>query len=95
MSDKKFNPDKKVLEDAIEVPRYAVRGDNEVWVVNDNHLKVTKVQIARNDKKSSYITSGLKEGDIIVTSPIDAVTDGMKLRVHISESDEAGEVLER
>ena len=81
----------KELKDVFRIRRYAVHNVDEVWVVNDNRLHIQKVKIARRDKEYAYITWGLEDGDIIVMSPLDTVTDGMKIRVDIAGSQDSVE----
>jgi len=71
----------KMLEQVIPVPRHAVHNGDEVWVHRDGRLWVLKVEIARRDKEAIYVLSGLADGDLVVVSPLDVVTDGMKVRV--------------
>ena len=78
----------KELKDVFRIRRYAVHNVDEVWVVNDERLHIQKVKIARRDKEYAYVTSGLEDGDIIVTSPLDTVTDGMQVRVDLGVSEE-------
>jgi RND family efflux transporter MFP subunit len=70
-----------VLKDAFAVPRDAIRGSNEVWVVNNNKLHIKNLDIIRADKEFAYITEGLSDKETIVTSSLDAVVDGMAVRV--------------
>ncbi len=74
----------KGLEDIIRVPRYAVHNADEVWVARDNRLWIQKVEIARQDKDYTYVTAGLASGAVIVTSPLEVVTDGMKIRTQLT-----------
>ena len=55
-----------------------------MWVERDGRLEITEVEIARRDKSFAYVTSGLADGDIIITSPLDTVTDKMNVRVNIT-----------
>ncbi|MCP4710560.1 MAG: efflux RND transporter periplasmic adaptor subunit [Planctomycetes bacterium] len=70
----------KMLEQVILIPRHAVHNGDEVWVIQEDQLRVQKVEIARRDKDAIYVSSGLEDGDLVVTSPLDVVTDGMKVR---------------
>ncbi len=56
--------------------------------MNDGRLYIRKVRIVRRDKQFAYVSEGLSDGDIIVTSNMDTVTDGMKIR---TESEPMGE----
>jgi len=69
-----------VLKDAALIPRDAVREGNNVWIVNGNQLHIQSLKIERTDKDFAYVTDGIKNGDLIVTSSLDVVIDGMKVR---------------
>jgi hypothetical protein len=44
-------------------------------------LRVVSLDIVRTDREFAYITSGLPDGALIVTSALDAVVDGMAVRL--------------
>ena len=70
------------LENAFQLPRSALRQDNQVLVVDEeSRLRFREVSIARYEKDRILIQSGLKEGDIVNISPIQAVVDGMEVSV--------------
>lgn len=69
------------LENVIALPRYAVHDASRVWTVVDGQLRMVSVQIARVDGKQAYVSVGLNEGDIIITSSLDIATDGMRVRL--------------
>ena len=70
------------LENAFQLPRSALRQDNQVLVVDEeSRLRFREVSIARYEQDRILIQSGLKEGDIVNISPIQAVVDGMKVSV--------------
>lgn len=77
----------KPLEGIIPVPRYAVRNGDEVWVCRNDRLRIQKVDIARKDKNYAYVHTGLSDGDVIIISSLDAVTDGMKIRTHLTDTE--------
>jgi RND family efflux transporter MFP subunit len=69
------------VADVFEVPRSALRRGSRVLVVDDeNRLHFRPVEILRTDGERSWIRSGLEVGERVVTSPIEIVTDGMKVR---------------
>ena len=69
------------VEDAIVVPRAAVREDTFVLVVDDeDRLRFREVDIFRIDRDSVIIVGGLGAGERVCVSPLEAVTDGMKVR---------------
>jgi RND family efflux transporter MFP subunit len=72
----------RTLSDAISVPRYAMHEGNCVWVFDNGKMDIREVVVARADREHSLVTSGLSDGDLLVVTPLDAVTDGMDLRIH-------------
>jgi RND family efflux transporter MFP subunit len=71
----------KILEQVFPIPRSSLHNGNEVWVVaQDNRLRIHKIDIARQDQEYAYVVSGIEDGAMIVTSALDTVTDGMKIR---------------
>jgi len=76
----------KKLASVVRLPRHTVHNGNEVWIAKDDTLDIREVTVDRNDRQYSYITSGIASGELIVTSPIDAVTDGMAIRTEIINS---------
>lgn len=70
------------LENAAVIPRSALRENNIVWVVGDGgQLKFRKVAVARLATNVAILRSGLEDGDMVVTSGLKAVTDGMQVRI--------------
>jgi RND family efflux transporter MFP subunit len=72
----------KNLLNAVAVPRDAIREGNKVWVVNDDRLHIHTLKIVRTDKDFAYTNIGLEDKSQIITSSIDVVVDGMKVRTH-------------
>lgn len=70
----------KTLSGVVAVPRDAVREGNKVWTVVDNKLQIVILKMVRSDKEYAYVTSGLDDGAMIVTSSLDVVLDGMDVR---------------
>ena len=72
----------KMLDDSITIPRSSIHDDGIVWIVDkNNRIRFRHVKIARFEGNEAWITSGLKDGDIVVTSSIKAVTDSMKVNL--------------
>jgi hypothetical protein len=71
----------RTLRNVIPVPRHAVHDGDEVWVVRDGTLRMLGVTVARRDRDMVYVTEGLEAGELVVVSPMDAVTDGMSVRI--------------
>ena len=70
----------RTLHDVVSVPRHAIHDGGRVWVFDDGKLDVRDVEIVREDRQQTLITSGLEDGDLVIVSALDAVTDGMTIR---------------
>lgn len=74
------------LENVSVIPRSALHQDNVVWVVNEEgRLWFRKVHVARISTESIIVESGLADGETVVVSPLNAVTDGMKVSVTLPD----------
>ena len=70
----------RTLQDVVSVPRHAIHDGGRVWVFDDGRLDVRDVEIVREDRQQTLIASGLEDGDLVIVSALDAVTDGMTIR---------------
>jgi RND family efflux transporter MFP subunit len=71
----------RTLENAIMLPRAALRENNVVWVVDKSgQLTFRKVSVARLTSDAALVEGGLKNGEMVVVSSLKAVTDGMQVR---------------
>jgi len=73
------------LDDVVPLPRHALREGEKVWVFDDGSLRVLDVKVARADRERVYVSGGLEEGDEVIVSALDAVTDGMKIRAAVGD----------
>jgi len=53
---------------------------NHVWLAVNDQLSMRPVHIARLDQRFAYITSGLDDGDLVITSALEIATDGMRIQ---------------
>jgi len=81
----------KQLNNIIRVPRYAVQNGDTVWLARDGKLHVQPVKVARHDKGFTYISSGISDGDVVITSTLDVVIDQMQIRVRLAEPADSDE----
>lgn len=66
----------------VGVPRHAVRGSNQLMVVDgENRLRLRNVVIVRGDNQHAFIDGGLEPGERVIVSSLDAPVDGMPVRV--------------
>jgi RND family efflux transporter MFP subunit len=71
----------KTLYNAVAVPRDAIRRGNQMWIVNGNRLGVRALNIIRADKNFAYVVSKDFDKAKVVISSLDAVIDGMEVRM--------------
>ncbi len=72
----------RLIKNIYILPQTAIHNNSTVWLLNDeNRLKISKVDLLHRGKDKIYIKAGLNPGDAIIISPLDAVVDGMQLRI--------------
>ncbi|RKQ71989.1 RND family efflux transporter MFP subunit [Litorimonas taeanensis] len=72
----------KGLTDVTFIPRAALRGDNQVYVANDDGtLSVKTVTVVSSNRDRAVLSNGLTRGEAVITSPIRGVADGMKIEL--------------
>lgn len=74
------------LASAAVLPRAALRGDDRVYVVENETLRFREIQVARRERDRVVVRSGLAAGDLVILSRLTAATDGMRVRT----ADQAG-----
>ena len=76
------------FENVITVPRAALRGKDQVYIANtDNTLTIKTVNVISTNRQQAVIRSGLNLGDLVITSPIRGVSEGMKIAIVKNASD--------
>jgi RND family efflux transporter MFP subunit len=69
------------IYDVIRIPRTAIRGLNQVLVVDDeNRIRIRTVNIVRTDALFAYVSGGVEAGERITTTAIEAPVNGMSVR---------------
>ncbi|MHC5077338.1 MAG: hypothetical protein ACYTFM_13065, partial [Planctomycetota bacterium] len=71
-----------VVKNIAVIPRDALREGDNVWLVNNDRLHVKKLNVARADTEYAYITDGIEDGALLVTSSLEYAIDGMMVRLH-------------
>lgn len=70
------------LANVVVLPREAIRGADQVLVVDDdNRLRFRTVEVVRADLGIAVVRSGLVAGERVCLSALEAVVDGMQVRV--------------
>jgi len=68
------------VENVVVLPRFALRNDDTVLVANEERkLEIRKVEVVREEPRQVYITSGVKDGELVVTTTLDAPIPGTLL----------------
>jgi len=81
----------KLLENAVEVPREALRSNDQLLIVDtESRLRYRDVKPFRIDRDFAVLVAGLKNGDRVCVSPLDTVIEGMEVRtIDSSDGDSA------
>lgn len=67
-------------DNVVVLPRSAIRNQNQVLVVDDeNRLRFRDVSLLRVYGDEAYINEGLRAGERVCISPLQAVVDGMRI----------------
>jgi len=78
--------------DLIRIPRTALRGADQVLLVNDeNKIEIRTVDVVRSDERFAYVGGGVAAGERIATTAIEAPTNGMSVRTAESIAAESAE----
>ncbi len=71
----------KVLSNTLRIPRRSLVGGHNVWVVDDqNTLRSHRIEILWSDKNHLWVSSGIEDGDRIVTTKVPEI-EGMLVQV--------------
>jgi RND family efflux transporter MFP subunit len=71
------------LQDVFLVPREALRGEDQVLVVgDDNRMRFRTIEVLRKTRDHVIAGGGVTAGEKICISPLQAVTDGMEVRIY-------------
>jgi hypothetical protein len=66
------------LKDVYGIDRSALRGENTIWIIDEqDKLYIRDIKIARLEKEKIFVESGIKDGEKICLTALDAVIDGM------------------
>jgi RND family efflux transporter MFP subunit len=69
------------VDDAIRLPRSAMRDDNQVLVVDDgNRLHFRQISLLRLEHDDILVSAGLQDGELVCVSPMQTVVEGMLVK---------------
>lgn len=73
----------KVIEDVLWAPRAALRGNDELYVGDQDSgtLSIRKIDVLFSDTEGVYFNVGAEIGELAIVSPVQAAFDGMQLGI--------------
>ncbi len=80
-----------LIEDVVRVSRNFIRKDETVWINQNGKLQIRNVKILFRDAIYAYISDGVEEGEMIVTTNLSTVVDGAKLRTEPADNTDGRE----
>lgn len=69
------------IPDVIRLPRDYVRSNNTVWVMENEKLTVRNARVVFSDTQYAYISEGISDQDLVVTTNLSTVVEGAGLRI--------------
>lgn len=70
------------VEDVVVLPRSVLRPDDTVLIANEQRkLELRPVTVARSEPRNVYISDGIRAGERVVTTSLDAPIPGMQLAI--------------
>jgi len=77
----------RLLEDIVVLPRSALRGRDQVVVVDaENRLRLRPVSILRMERETVVIADGLAPGELVCTSPLETIDEGSEVRIVLASA---------
>lgn len=78
--------DGRYVNNVVVLPRYVLRNDNTVLVANsERELEVRDVSVARAEARQVFITDGISDGELVVTTTLEAPIPGTHLAIRGEE----------
>jgi RND family efflux transporter MFP subunit len=70
------------VEDVVVLPRSVLRPGDTVLIASDERLlEIRQVAVARAEPRLVYVSDGIAEGELVITTSMDAPIPGMRLNV--------------
>lgn len=82
----------KPIENAFVIDNRYIKEGGFIWVVNDNKLYKRQLEMAYQGRLKSWATSGVLEGDTLLTSNLGVVTEGTLVRLATDAPSSNGKV---
>lgn len=76
-----------VVDGIVKLPREALRGTDSVYVLSgSNRLSRRVVEVMQSNRTEVIVKKGLKDGDLVCVTPMDAFVEGMEVRIEVKET---------
>ena len=72
------------VENVHRLPRHLIHDGDTVYLAANDQLSIQPVTILRSFKQNVLISSGLSDGDLVITTPLSGAVPGMKIRIEDS-----------
>ena len=80
------------LTEVIRLSRDYLRKDQTVWVMKEGKLQIRNVDVIFEDPEYAYISNGLADEEMVVTTNLATVVEGSLLRVESDSNDVATKI---
>lgn len=74
------------IEDVVRIPREFVRRNQTVWIMENGKLSIREPEIVLTDSEYAYVTGGLEDEELLVTTNLSTVAEGVNLRRKTTDS---------
>jgi hypothetical protein len=78
----------KTFDNIYKIPRNIVYAGDIVYLDREDQLEIREVHVLRTVGNTAYVDKGINPGEQIITSPLPAATDGMKILTSTPEQKE-------
>ena len=75
------------ISDVVRLSRDYIRSNETVWVMKEEKLEIRQVEIVLTDDEHAYISKGLEDGDMVITTDLSTVSNGIGLRTATDASE--------
>lgn len=82
----------KPIENTFVIKNRYIKEGGFIWVVNDNKLYKRQLEMAYQGRLKSWVTSGILDGDTLLTSNLGVITEGTPVRLATDTSSSNGKV---
>jgi len=80
----------RLLEDVVVLPRSALRGRDQVVVVDaERRLRLRHIEVLRRQRETVVVAEGLAPGELVCTSPLETVDEGGEVKVVVENASAA------